>query len=499
MKLLIGRFSQRTTTPSAESTRTPGTRPPHLLPFLAAAIVASLPLWFARSGWFVYLTGDDTMNIYKAWREPYYRILLENVFYFTSGYRPMGSLVYRLLFDLAGVHAAPYRILCFALILGNLYLLYRIAAAIGTREVGLLAALFAAYNAGFIDLYYNTGTIYDLQCFTFYFLALGLYVQVRKSGQYLKLRTLISLLILYVCALNSKEMAVTLPAILFAYELVFGGAGHRLSRWGPAVLTAILTVPYVFGKFSSPSPLMGNEDYRLHLGLRTYFRAMGHYLEVFSLRPGTLSLSASVLILLLLGAIAILARRRSLIFAWLFILITPLPVAFIGLRGGYAIYISTFGIALFLAESIVAIRESLARFATGNDGPLAFETRRLSQFDTFVTCLLILLIFHNSRPLGEVNSNDRLLKSLATQLGAVQPKLDSTRRILFPRRPIPRRGVGAVVSDSTLLPRPGSGGGPHQEHARNASSERDRFLRLHFHFSGCSSDSRQAVTVFRTP
>src|SRR5947207_710512 len=175
MKYLIGRFNMGITTLSSsspDSARTAVSRSPHLLAFLAAAIIASLPLWFARSGLFVYLTGDDTMNIYKAWREPYYRILLENIFYFTPAYRPFGSLVYRLLFDVAGVHALPYRIVCFALMLGNIYLIYRTAAAITTKEAGMLAALFASYNSAFIDLYYNTGTIYDLLCFTFYFLAL---------------------------------------------------------------------------------------------------------------------------------------------------------------------------------------------------------------------------------------------------------------------------------------------------------------------------------------
>jgi len=440
MKLLTRRFNMGTQTlssASAESMRTPGRHPPELLPFFAAAIV-SLPLWFARSGLFVYLTGDDMQNIYKAWREPYYRILLENIFYFTPGYRPMGALVYRLLFDLAGAHALPYRILCFALILGNLYLLYRAAAAISSKETGWLAALFAAYNSGFIDLYHNTGTIYDLLCFTFYFLALGLYMHARKAGQYLKPRTLISFLILYVCALNSKEIATTLPVIVFGYELVFGRARraaqspeHRVSRWGPALLTAVLTVPYVFGKFSSPSPLMGNDAYRLHLGLRTYFRALAHYLEIFTLPPDSLNSSSSVLILLLLGTIAILGRRRSLVFAWIFIVVSPLPVAFIGLRGGYAFYISTFGIALFLAVSIVESRKALARFVTGNDGPLAFETRRLLQFDTFLACLLILLVFHNSRPLREVSSEDKQIRSLAMEIGALQPKIDSTWRILF--------------------------------------------------------------------
>ncbi len=429
---------------SAESTRTPERRSPHLLPFLAAAIVASLPLWFARSGLFVYLTGDDTMNLYKAWREPYYRILLENLLYFTPAYRPMGSLVYRLLFDLAGVHALPFRLLCFALMLGNLYLLYRTAAAISTKETGLLAALVGSYNTGFIDLYYNTGTIYDLLCFTFYFSALGLYVHARKAGQYLKPRTLVYFLILYVCALNSKETAATMPAILFCYELVFGRAryavqspGHRVSRWGPTVLTPVLTLPYVLGKFSSPSPLVENDAYRLHLGLRTYFRALGHYLEIFGLRPDTLNIAGSVLILVLLGTIPILGRRRSLVFAWLFILITPLPVAFIGLRGGYAVYIATFGIALFLAVSIVESRKALARFVTGNDGPLAFESRRLLQFDTFMACLVIILVFHNSMPLAGVSSEDKRLWSFAMQITPVQHKIDSAWRILFIDDPFP--------------------------------------------------------------
>jgi hypothetical protein len=182
---------------------------------------------------------------------------------------------------------------------------------------------------------------------------------------------------------------------------------------------------------------MGNDAYRLHLGLRTYFRALGHYLEVFALPPGSLNLSASILILLLLGTIAILGRRRSLLFAWLFILITPLPVAFVGLRGGYAVYVSTFGIALFLAVSIVESRKALARFVTGSDGLLAFETRRLLQFDTFVACLLILLVFHNSRPLGEVSLEDNRLRSFAMQISAVQPRIGSTWRILFLDDPFP--------------------------------------------------------------
>jgi hypothetical protein len=196
-------------------------------------------------------------------------------------------------------------------------------------------------------------------------------------------------------------------------------------------------VPYALAKFSSPSPLMGNDAYRLHLGLRIYFRALGHYLEILGLPSRSLNLSASVLILLLLGTIGISGLRRSLVFALLFILVTLLPVAFIAQRGGYAFYVSTFGIALFLAVSIVQSRRVLAKFVTGSDGPLAFQTRRLLQLDTFVLCLLILLVFHNSRPLGAISSEDSMIQSLATQVDAVQPEIDPRWRILFLDDPFP--------------------------------------------------------------
>jgi len=41
-------------------------------------------------------------------------------------------------------------------------------------------------------------------------------------------------------------------------------------------------------------------------------------------------------------------RRPVIMFALAFVLIAPLPVAFIALRGGYAVYIASFGIAWLL-------------------------------------------------------------------------------------------------------------------------------------------------------
>jgi hypothetical protein len=61
----------------------------------------------------------------------------------------------------------------------------------------------------------------------------------------------------------------------------------------------------------------------------------------------------------------------------------------------------------------------------------------LMQFDSFVACLVILLAFHNSRPLVEVSSADNRLRSFAMQIDAIQPKIDSTWKILFLDDPFP--------------------------------------------------------------
>src|SRR5207247_404654 len=83
---------------------------------------------------------------------------------------------------------------------------------------------------GFADLYLNTGTIYDLLSFTFYFLALRMYV----GGEELRGWRLAGFLALYGCALNSKEAAATLPLVLMGDELIIRRGGRI--RWRPSAL-----------------------------------------------------------------------------------------------------------------------------------------------------------------------------------------------------------------------------------------------------------------------
>jgi hypothetical protein len=364
----------------------------------SSAVVISIWLWFTRDGLASYFSGDDLMNIYLAWQRPLARLAAENLAFFSPGYRPFGNLVYRLLFL-------------------NLYLAYRAAAALAGQEAALLTVLFACYNAG-VDLYHDTGIIYDILCFTFYFLALGLYFTVRGHKQYLRNSEIAFFLILYICALDSKEMAVTLPAVLITYELLLAepAAGTVIRRWLPAALAALMTVPYVIGKLSHSSPLVGNESYRLHISPGNYVAGLTHYVDLLvSVHPGTITAPLCMATILLAAVIALVTRDRRLMFALAFLLITPLPIVFVALRGAYVMYIPLFGMALYLAVTIVKLRDALVG--------------RRVQLPTFAVCALAVIWFHVSRPWKPLV--DPLIRSTVSQLSEIQPRVADHSRILF--------------------------------------------------------------------
>lgn len=384
---------------------------------LSSIVIVSIWIWFTRDGLASYFSGDDLMNTYLAWQKPLLRLAGENLLFFSPGYRPFGNLVYRLLFEMAGFHPLPFRIACLALLFLNLYLAYRAAETIGGLETALLTVLFSCYNAG-ADLYHDAGIIYDILCFTFYFAALGLYFAARGRKQYLGNAQLAWFLILYILALDSKEMAVTLPVVLIAYELLLGepAVGTLLRRWLPSALSAMMTVPYVLGKLSHASPLIGNESYRLHISLRSYIGGLTHYFDLLtSVHPGTLTVTVCLLAIFLAAAIALITRDRRLMFALAFILITPLPIVFVALRGAYVMYIPLFGVAFYLAVAIVKLRDALVG-------------ARL-QFATFALCAAAVIAFHVSRPWQPyVNP---FIRSTVSQLSEIQPRVPNSAKILF--------------------------------------------------------------------
>src|SRR5207247_1667757 len=145
-------------------------------------------LALAGEGIRAFFSPDDLMNLYTYFQRPAGDLARANLLFYSNFFRPMGGVAYRLLYALFGFHPLPFRLACFALLLFNLYLTYCLVKRFtGSREVGLLATLIGAYHARFVDLYYGTGTIYDLLCFSFFYGAFLFYVKIRQSGHDLRL------------------------------------------------------------------------------------------------------------------------------------------------------------------------------------------------------------------------------------------------------------------------------------------------------------------------
>jgi hypothetical protein len=409
-----------------------------------AAIAAALTigaLWaaFAGDGIRAYFTPDDMMNIYAAWSRPLGAWIADNLLFFSSAYRPLGELVYHVLFATFGLNPLPYRLFCMGLLLVNLGLLYAFCARLsGSREVAALACLLGAYHAHLSDLYYSSGTLFDLLCYFFYFLAFIGYVRIRDGGSHPGWRQSAALLALYIAALNSKEMAVTLPVMVALYEAIYHRP--RLAFWRQARflwLSIPVTIACIAGKTMGAQRMTANPDYYPHLSLHAFLFGWKHY--TVDLFYGAIALNSFELVLLWAVPLgfALIARRRELLFAWFLIVTCILPIVFIAPRSFFAMYMTLPGWYLFAAGSLVMLRDVLLRLGGGLTAALGVSPRQVALFA--VVAVLLVPLHWRRRPLAMwwVAGAHGAVRSVNEQLSARYPALPHGARLLFLSDPYP--------------------------------------------------------------
>jgi hypothetical protein len=353
---------------TAEAPRSPGPKP--LSTAAAAGAFAAIAAWFlyfAHAGLRAPLTEDDLMNLYKFAEKAGSAVILDNVFFWSSAYRPLGGFFYLPLYRLFGVDPLPYRIVCFALLGLNLALLYRFCARLSSsHEIAFLATFLAAYHAWFVDLYYNSGTIFDLLCYGFYLSAFLVYTGIRACGAVPGGRQLWAIAAIYALALDAKEMAVTLPLFLLLYEVIFHPAALRrpmawLRREGRTVwITAIMTAAYVAGKLSGPDSLIDNSRYVLHISPVRFLKTFHLYLNPLLYQDHRFHDSNTVQLLIAMLVVAALLRSRAMLFSWCWLLLTALPVSFIPHYAAFFEYLPLAGWVLYGATLLVTIRRAVA-------------------------------------------------------------------------------------------------------------------------------------------
>ena len=347
-----------------------------------AAAYCAFFLWFAADGLRSWFSGDDLMNLYHYWTQPLAR-LLGGFAPHSTFFRPSGGLFYRGIHALFGFSALPFRVAALAVCMANLWLMYRSAAMLaGSREAGAIVLVLGGTHAALVHLYYDTGMIFDVLAFVFYYLTLVAYISVRGAGRVPGAVTTILLTAGALFAIKAKEIAVTLPAALLMYEIIWHGLPRNL-RWfagaGRMVaVTALLAAWTVGGRFLAADPLLSHPGYAPVFSLRTYLQTCGNYLGQLLYRPEPLSEGLVAAGLIAMAGLAAISRRKEMLWAAAMAAVAPLPVAFIPPRNGFAFVVPAFPFLLYAAALLVWLRDVALRRFAGRRAGLVVQTATIA-------------------------------------------------------------------------------------------------------------------------
>ena len=221
---------------------TAGTAPQHLLPVTLLVLLCFIVYFNSLSNEFVY---DDLGSIVenKYIRQPgrFLASLFSHSYFQIAGleasYRPVATLSYLLIFSFAELNPVYYHLASLVLHTLNAILVYWMASLILQHRLRALMAglLFACHPV--LTEAVNCIDFNDDLLATFFFLAAFIfYIRIRTGEAASYIRGYAPVLFFYFLGLLSKEMAVTLPAIVLLYDLVLRDAArgalnfkHRLS------------------------------------------------------------------------------------------------------------------------------------------------------------------------------------------------------------------------------------------------------------------------------
>lgn len=371
-------------TSSDSESRPDGVNKSTVIDVLCVIILVAYFLHFALPAAGGTFSEDEMMNLYIHWFAGTLKSLWENVCFWKGIGRPGGALYYLPLYHFFRIDPQPYRVVQISILAASIPMVYYLARLLAfSRSVAFLAVLAFCYHARLSNLVFSGSGVYDVLCGFFYFAALTYYVRIREKGLLLRPTQCIVFLAVYICALNAKEMAVTLPVIILIYELL--KYPHELERprffrWIlydtlPALVAGAITAIYCYNKIYGPG-FAGNfttefvdhrleparlpswvvaalELYRPHYSWRRFIESNAQFVsELFYYRVPNHVLTGGMLLAIwaLLFAYAFLRRDRVLQLMAFWVVIIPLPLAFISPRGGARLNILLFGWAMISAK-----------------------------------------------------------------------------------------------------------------------------------------------------
>ena len=261
--------------------------------------------------------------------------------YYENNFRPVGHLFYRALAATAGLRYPPYIAVLHLLHLANLVLLGLILRRLALPFWAAGAALvFFAFHMALFDIYWRPMYVYDLLCGTFSLLTLLLWMDDRW------ILSLVSFWLAY----RSKEIAVMLPVVLAAYELLFGKR-----RWLRLIPFFAISLWFGVQGLLVGTHLANSYSMNFHPG------ALAKALLFYCSRAFLLPAMAGLLLLLAPIVVASFTRDRTAWFGLICFaaLLTPMLLLSARLYGAY-LYVPLIGLAIAFGAIAAHRRAALA-------------------------------------------------------------------------------------------------------------------------------------------
>jgi hypothetical protein len=302
-----------------------------------------------RYGLHSWFSEDDLLNIYYSWSRPLSAALTGA---FSGHYRrPLTELLLKAMYFGFGFHPGPFNVVRLLLCGLNVVVLYWFVSSLTrSREAGILAVLLTGFHPALSSIYYDSGMLFDVLAFLFYYSAFTLYIHGRHTAW---------VLLLFLCALGSKEISVSFPLALLLYEIVIARRGLR--AWLAPLLTGLMTLGFIAGLTTGPGALSARSAYSPRPSVSNYLDTYAHYAGDFIFHPGAVSRLEMGLVLAACIALALLLRNRILLWASLFNLVAVLPVAFIPPRNGFAFFVPLAGWAVYASVLLSECRQMVTR------------------------------------------------------------------------------------------------------------------------------------------
>ena len=328
---------------------------------ICIALLIAYFLYFAlpaRHGGF---REDEMMNLWTYWYAGPVQLLFALAKLSTRYFRPGGGLYYLPLYHFFGLNPLPYRIVQITIVALSIPIAYWLARLLASsRPVAFLGVLAFCYHPYVASVVFVGAFIYDVLCGLFYLAAFAYYLHIREKGNYLRSSQVVLFLVLYVFALNSKEMAVTLPLIVLIYELLNTprwGSWNAFLSWiwrdaAPALIGGAITAVYVYSKITNIGSTRGFEPYRPIYSWYNFVTSNSSFVGELLYAPQAITPIALLLLWAAVFIYALFRRDRMLRLMAFWIVIVPLPIAFIlPIRGGGCLYVLLFGWAMIFARA----------------------------------------------------------------------------------------------------------------------------------------------------